>query len=175
MRRLFTILLLVVFLYNTIGFVGVFRALQYLAVQEAQHHLQDAGKLPNTIMILDKNDTRKAIQWVNTDEFIYQGRLYDVLKQQPTANGHTAYYCLNDSKEESLLDALKEHISRYLDTNTPQGKDSQKITPDFSKEYSPTGIAYSYLSFTTKVYFQPYFRCISSVQEEIASPPPKQA
>lgn len=57
--------------------------------------------------------TGQDFVWVNDHEFRYQGQMFDVLSQKPTATG-IEFFCLKDEDETILFRTLDDQVAGLL-------------------------------------------------------------
>ncbi len=77
---------------------------------------------------------------LNDHEFLYQKKLYDVIRSV-TAKGFTYYYCLNDSKEEKILAQIRQCISSHLDYFSAPHHGTLLFIKLFSQENACSGLS----------------------------------
>jgi hypothetical protein len=119
MRRAISISLLLSMLLQAAGYFFVFKILQHEIRQEIEQQIK-AG-VPETELVLLKIFEAKphlAFQRVEEHEFRYDGKMYDIVRQE--AHGDTTwYYCLADEKETQLFANLDEVVKQDM-TGNPQ-------------------------------------------------------
>jgi len=113
-----------------------------------------------------------SFRFVEENEIMYHGKLYDVAKKKVEGN-NTIFYCINDKNEESLFKGLEEHLKHNLDQNTPSKDKSNLLAKNIIKEAIPGKL--HLLKFNTALSDIPIIYT-SLLQEEyipIFLPPPK--
>ncbi|HZV12683.1 MAG TPA: hypothetical protein VFA55_05665 [Candidatus Kapabacteria bacterium] len=89
----------------------------------------------SNLAILPVSDSQEnAIRWHGNDEFEYQGRLYDIsysLRQSDT----TYYYCVNDTKEETLIAGVNEHVKNHTGDADNQNRESKIALKNVTQDY----------------------------------------
>lgn len=177
LRRLITISLLFIFLYNSIGYYFIFKIQQALIHSKTEFFLNRASITDPSISLIKVSvSNNNSIQWLESDEFIFKGSLYDL--QQKKQEGDTIYlYCKNDEQEFELFKELKAFVIEQLDPNNDQAKKIPSafklVTQDNICEYSnpfyftPLSIIEEVHSYRNSFYF--------SISSKITSPPPKEA
>ncbi len=102
-KKTLAIFLLGLFLFNTSGYYIVFKWNQAI-VRSGMREMINSGSFGNdyTIIRICNPLLTKGFRKVNKDEFLYQGRMYDILQEMHTGDT-TIYYCINDKKEEKLV------------------------------------------------------------------------
>ena len=129
MKKLAVIVVLFLFLANTIGCFIVFRYNQYLVQQEMVARIRN-GAFHEKIVTLKIIHPEQDIEFcrIKDSEFSYYGKMYDMVAQ--FKKGDTTFlYCLHDNKEEDLL----ADYSRYLRRN---GDSSRRDNPVLTMLYS---------------------------------------
>ena len=104
MKRIFAFALLILFLFNTIGYYFIFEIYKYRVKKEIQNAMHP-GSVSVTILKIVDIQQDPQFQRVEKKEFRYKGALYDVIKEVRTGRT-TIFYCIHDKKEEDLLSAM---------------------------------------------------------------------
>jgi hypothetical protein len=120
MKRLFAILLIALFLFNTLGYYFVFSYNQHLVRSEMKDQVK-AGVFKGSTIILNISDPafNTDFKRVEKGEFIYRGNLYDIISEK--ANGNfTTFYCIHDKNEERLLAGLYNYFERAIVQKNPE-------------------------------------------------------
>ena len=99
MKRLSAITLTLIIVYVVAGYYAAFECCNYYAYK----HFKDSASIAGKLIRIDKSliTKDKTTFWEESDEFSYQGHMYDVVREDLQA-----YYCLSDDYENSLLDGL---------------------------------------------------------------------
>ena len=114
------------------------------------------------------DDNAGKISWEDRDknEFSFNGEMYDVVKMVKE-NGKTTIYCINDKKEQSLVDeynkATKDNSSHGKKLNT-ENSITLFVYEKNEQVEKPNGCSKKYPAITNN---------FVSVPSEIVSPPPK--
>lgn len=123
LKKTISILLAILFLYSTVGFLAVHSFLsnyyKELGIREVEE-IADAKADEIQIFVFDKSDIQNSkidFMWIHSDEFKYNGDMYDIVKKEENEN-QLILYCLNDSKETKL----EKDFERELDNNTTNKK-----------------------------------------------------
>ncbi|HET7153440.1 MAG TPA: hypothetical protein VFJ29_06710, partial [Candidatus Kapabacteria bacterium] len=112
------------------------------------------------------------LHWRGDDEFEYQGRLYDVSHSFHQHNT-TFYYCVNDTKEESLVANVNEHVKQHTGDADNQSRDSKIALKNIVQYYfCNNSLSSSSQERSEYVAFELSRTCIF-LQPEIPTPPPK--
>jgi hypothetical protein len=176
MRKILSIFLLCIFLYNTIGYYLAFKAVQMQVRKEVQHTLkQNLSKSQLTAITINK-DSVKLLEWKEKGkEFHYQGELYDIVKSDENASAIT-FYCINDKQEEILFADLDRHITTHIAADKPiKNSTSKKLVDHVVKLYFSNEQSYLFLrSEISSIPNTGSFDYLSN-PVEITSPPPELA
>jgi hypothetical protein len=113
--KLTQILIAVLFLFNSCGYIFAYFQLESIFKQEAVYKI-NKGYLPQEVTVIDDPS---AIEIPDDNEIIYQGMLYDIIKLE-NRNGKRIYYCLKDDKESTLNNLLND----YLENNSDKSSNS---------------------------------------------------
>jgi hypothetical protein len=103
MKRCISILLLLALFVNTLGYFLVFKCTQFVARQEMLDQIRN-GSYPGELTLLNivKPWQDKHFRWKEHGEFVYFGRLYDVVATKK--KGDTiCFFCIPDKREERLI------------------------------------------------------------------------
>jgi len=170
MKKLLSILLVVVLFYSIIGFYLNFEIEQYWIKKEIKHYL--INKLPEeelTIIKIPSKDYRKITWTEEGSEFRYNGNMFDVYKIKSTKDS-SYYYCFDDIKESTLLTHLDKLVKEQTDhTKSRNIQKKQVFNYLFQATFTnPKQIEKScqYTIYTTHY---------SSIFKDVLSPPPKPA
>lgn len=128
LKRSFVLLLTLVFLYNSAGYISVLdmlkeRLYSSFLVSERGHEgplLRFSRKDPLVSAACDRREISR------------EGRLYDVVRQDAEF-----YYCWHDSEEESLVHIIREFVKEQLDKGKPR-PDSKIPGKVSAKDYLAT-------------------------------------
>lgn len=128
MKKIAILFLLSIFLFNTVGYFIAFKSVQYEIKSEVLSEIkQDINNKELTPVTINKNNLQD-IEWLESgEEMRYNDQLYDIVKSTETSSTIT-YYCIADTKEESLFTNLDEHIRTHIAANKPA--QNQKTSVD---------------------------------------------
>ena len=127
MKRVISVILLLVFLFSNIGFYFLVLALESGNREEVRASL-DQGDISETIRI-PKSEAGDIIFSDDTAEFLFNGEMYDLIDSTDDDNDEIILKCIPDKKETKLRAALTWQIkSNYNPSST-----SEKKQNDFSK------------------------------------------
>ena len=101
MKKIAALIVLILFMVNTMGFYIVFRYNQFVIRREMMAmimHGEGSGKI--VVLRITEND--KNFRRIDKEEFAYHGKMYDMVSED-TRGDTTIFYCLHDKKEEELV------------------------------------------------------------------------
>src|SRR4051812_34432885 len=102
--------LLLIFLYNSIGYFFIFKCVQSDIKKEVAQSIQSVPDHALKAIAFNKMDVKK-INWIEAkEEMRYNGEMYDVAKISETADS-IIYYCMSDENEDRLYNELEEHVT----------------------------------------------------------------
>ncbi len=85
-----------------------------------------AGLPDSLLQVIDAGAVKSTIEWEeNGKEFSLDGKMYDVVKMM-VQSGRTYYYCINDEKEEQLLNTYSKLVNAVPDNNST-GKPARNL------------------------------------------------
>ena len=103
MKKLISVGILCIFLYNIGGYYLWFSILQTNIQNEIEEEIEAGSKNEDLALIIVPADNDQGICWIKPNkEFRYKGEMYDVVKIK-NLPGKRYYYCLNDKKEKQLI------------------------------------------------------------------------
>ncbi len=141
MRRIISAILLLIIVYNFMGYYFVYLTMLSDVKQEMRSSLV-SGKIDDEITVL-KFDyskgqvTDKDFELIEDDEFKYKGEMYDV-KNTVIQNGFIYYYCINDTKEDELNSSLSQYIVNNLTANPDHQKKAIELLKKVLDKYLPS-------------------------------------
>lgn len=174
MKKKLAILFLAVLFVSQIGYYFVYLFQQYQIKEAVKEQL--LATIPDDQLIqisLDKN--ARDIEWEEEGhEFFLDGKMYDVARIK-NVNGEQVIFCINDEKEEALLDKLSQSVASASDQG-PNGKDSSHHTIKFQITDFLIPLQ-DKISIIVKSIAQPkyafYDVAILTIIKEVDLPPPK--
>lgn len=144
MRKLTSLILLVVFLFMSDGYDIYFRYMQYTINTEIGKVIEGGVKDKDLTVIVVPLNNEREIKWIKKGkEFKYKGKMYDVAKVE-IKGINKYYYCINDTKELQLLSDFAKHNNRKNDIFLKQKKPIQHKY--FQKEFSLNAGFYNLLN-----------------------------
>lgn len=174
MKRFVALIFLFLYLYNFAGYLAVFSVLQYRIKKEVKHRLLSAlpaSQLTHLSFPLQKGDDQKhSIQWIEKDEFRYEGKMYDVVRM--VADDDSMHiFCVRDDQEEKLLADLGLHVRRHMNASAEHSS-LDAFKDIFKESFVPRSAVSSRLKLVTRVHptndglYVPF-------TTEVPSPPPR--
>jgi len=139
-KKVISILLLLIFWISAIGYFHVFRLMQ----SEIRHSIKsqlEQGVPEKDLVRIYFQGTDKP-DWVREGkEFRHQGRMYDIVRSA-SEDGKTVFYCIDDRKE-SLLLAQMEKLLRESngDDKSPSSTTSQILISFFPNLFCQDSMA----------------------------------
>jgi len=135
LKKLLSIVILILFIYNTIGFLAIHPFislyLKHLGLEQTKH--SEENELVELIVLRKDDILLKKTNYIRIDskEFRLNGNLYDIVKE--VENDSSIYlYCINDEKENSLFSEL----CKKIDNNVANRKQRNSIHNILKKSIS---------------------------------------
>jgi len=173
-----TIVLLVLFLLNVLGYYGVFVGLQVANEKEMRALFDDDNFLPEEeitikvpISIPYATDSR---EFTRVDgEFEHEGELYRMVKQRYISDT-LHIVCVKDNKSKEIRRALKDYVKSFTDKPSSE-KSSTKTIQNFIKDYisSSTSLQSEESGWNKTLVHHPHITLFESLEMQLNSPPPK--
>ena len=174
MKKLISKLLLILFSYNSFGFLAVqpllYSYYKHIGMIKVEKLHDDEILQLLVFNRRDLLDKKIDFEWIHKREFRYLGNLYDVVKQDENAD--TIFlHCIFDLAENELEDEFEKRIH--------QNSDENKHLPLVIKYSSSISEPAQSNSISFKFEYQAQFDCplnnpYKSLYLDIPSPPPRQ-
>lgn len=181
MKKVISILLLVIFLFNICGFYIVFNVIEHdnrIAMNTLIRGNKSVAAKGISILKIKESSAigqSREVEYVRENEIRYKGNLYDIIEVK-SAGDFVYYYCISDKKEEKLKKALCNYVegnildSRSKSSNT---KGHDRFLKNVIKDYilsqnSVCCITESVFSYSPEVQHS-----YKSVYSKIFHPPPR--
>jgi hypothetical protein len=120
LKRIVTILILSLFVYNTFGFLAIHPLLskyyKYLGMMRADMPSEEEMI---ELLIFNKEDIEQGridFRWIHSREFKYNGEMYDIVAQEET-DEQLIVYVINDTKEKKLEEEFEKRIHKNATEN----------------------------------------------------------
>jgi len=112
-KKYFSTILLLIFLFNVGGYYLCFKLVQYNIQKELKKEIRRGLKDEELSLIVISADMKNEIVWIKQHkEFLYHGEMYDLVKTE-IQDQKIYYYCINDIKEKQLIANFnKNHNSK---------------------------------------------------------------
>jgi hypothetical protein len=136
-KRTITLILLIVFLLNVVGYYGVFVGLRFsseLALRqqfdaESYDEQEVTIKVPITIpYATDSRDFERV-----DGEFEYEGQVYRLVKQKLQSDT-LHIVCVKDQQTQTINQALADYVKSYTD-KPANAKQGTKTVAQFTKDF----------------------------------------
>lgn len=172
MKKLLSILFILIFLYNLSGYYVVFRALQYRVRREIKHRIKQNVSDDELVLISIANDN--CLTWTKPNkEFRYKGEMYDIVSQE-TKEDMILYYCIHDFKESKLFADLDEHVQKHITDNPKQRKKAESLLKKITKDYFFQVLIISNSHRVPQnLKYKKYLQAYDSIYLKVLTPPPK--
>ena len=173
MKKVLPIVLLAIFLFNVGGYFIAFKVEQYQEKEKIELEIKaGVNKEDLSKIVINKADLA-SVEWTEADqEMRYNNSLFDVVRSEETPTT-MIYYCINDSKEDSLITDLDNHINTHVIANNKTEKNSKKSTDNVTKLYFSTKQKIGTVSILSSQNHTPYHLICTSTILEINAPPPE--
>ncbi len=177
MKKAFSILFLLVFLYNMAGFFVIFKVEQYSAKREMNAYINKNISLPEIEKVVISNAVintgASGFRYLDDNkEFVFNGRLYDIA-QSMNDGSNTVFYCINDKNEERLIAKFNEHLQRNNDQNVPGRNQTEKLVKGMVKEALPHNATGLFTLTESKIVFNENHQSLVKQYIPLFTPPPK--
>jgi len=172
MKKLFSWLMLALFLYTTVGYYPIYLSNKSQVKREIKQRIIKSVPENELTVFSFTEKEYKNLTWVEKNEFRFKGSMYDVVRKGTDTKGNIVIYVIDDEKEKKLFVNLEE-LTQQNSSDSPVGKNGQKLLKLFSSIYLPVN---ELSFFTQQQYVQLHFSYqlpLSSLTREITSPPPE--
>jgi hypothetical protein len=176
LKKIAPILLIIVLLYNAIGYLIVFKGVQYSVKKEIKRKIKRS--VPENELFLVKvteNDIdshRDGFKFVEEEkEFVYKNKMYDVVERK-TINDTIYLKCINDIQEEELFASLDQQIKQTLENSIPVKQKSLHLVQNIIKDGVITNKININSSIITKVQFAEISESTYITFHVVLTPPP---
>jgi len=139
LKRLAVISLLPLLLFNTLGYYLVFYGDLLEAKHEAEvyiwgHDSRSEKMVTLSFPVQDGQPVAEGLRFTDEDEFIYQGRMYDVVSTAKSKD-RIILTCYTDTKETALHQDLCNKVNADNDNATSNHK-NKSVLKEFVKDYT---------------------------------------
>jgi len=112
LRKISVCIILVLFLFNSMGYYIVYELNRFLIKKEMISSLRD-NITQLTVLGIEDPDNHDGFKRIGAHEIIHEGKLFDVLHEVKKVKT-TLFYCKRDLKEEQLADGFKRMAKSKL-------------------------------------------------------------
>ena len=109
LRKAGIYIILLCFLFNTMGYYVIYELDIYLAKKEMSSATKGQGR-KIVRLSMDNNLYSKCCKRTDSKEFQFNGKLYDIIFEKNISNGKV-FYCYQDVREEKIVAGLKNSES----------------------------------------------------------------
>lgn len=135
LRKAFSVILLILFSYNLIGYYLIFKLQHFQVRKEIKHKIKQSVPAEDLVIIKIFEFESHRLYWTKAEkEFKFQGQMYDVVKKEYGDN-FTTFFCIHDFKDSHLFAQLDHHTDQYLSNSTEHKAQSQKLFRLWFKNY----------------------------------------
>jgi hypothetical protein len=159
MKRIVIYPLLFFFTFNPLAFYVM---LEWHKIRMAMELEKSNEKGRFTVLMIPFHDTAGTFHWNDKNEISYQGKFYDVIKQE-RKGGHMVFYCIRDKDEETLLSFMKKLTGHKYFT----------FQPDDVVKIIPSVIRPALLNPSSECQFPALIMKMESISPGALTPPPK--
>lgn len=176
MKKILTLLLCSMILFNTCGFYFAYFQIRSYFKQIAFNRINEYVSLEN-INVIKTNpkftcSEMQIFERVNDNEILYLEKMYDICKEE--RRGDTlVLYCLNDENEDKLNHAFAEFVKW---NNNGNGRTPVKslLNTVIKIALSPKEIVYNNFKFFNVITLNPLDN-LQNVIIDVSEPPPRNA
>mgnify|MGYP006977845296 CR=1 FL=1 len=125
MRKTISILLALVFFFQSLGCLVIFKLQQLQVRYRVKHHL--ISELPDselTLIKLSDEEANPSWQFLGSDELRYSGTMYDVVRKESHGE-QTWCYCYRDTAETKVVNKLNNIVDDQMNHNPKRRKQRQ--------------------------------------------------
>ena len=127
LKRVVSISLLLIFLYNLSGYYLTFEVNRQQVRKEIKNKIKNSAPDSDLVTIRILASDQNSLFWTKKGrEFRYKGDMYDVVKCSQKEDS-IVYKCIRDAKETKLFADLDKHVQQHLYDNPRRTKEMQNI------------------------------------------------
>lgn len=174
MKKVVSIFLLSIFLFNTVGYYVFFKIAQHQIKSEIKKEIKLNLNPSELTAIHFSLSEIENIHWLKKGkEFIYNNQMFDIVKRT-SDDGIVTFYCINDKQEKKLFENLEEQILKQIEQNKNSKSNSSKKGGDHQIKTSFfETVSFSIVPQVSIIKFTPYNEQYTSVVTSITTPPPQ--
>jgi hypothetical protein len=179
LRKFVAISLVLLLLFNAMGFFGLFVGLRFKTASDLTKRLDShqynedetiTVKVPITVPYTLSLDE----EYERTDgEVEHQGEFYRLIKQK-FENDTLYMVCIKDQESKRIHNALGDYVKTFADKPV-DGKQNGKISLNFIKDFLPSKVVISSVTdgWNHTIYFSERIQVVLEGNESLVSPPPR--
>jgi len=172
-KKIISLFLLLVFVFNMVGVIIVFEVEQ-LQIRQAMEVQIKNGIAPNQLQVITITANHSAeLSWKEENEFSYKGILYDVVKTETRSHSTKVYYCISDKKEAELFANLNQLVAKNTDNNTTSNHAAKNLLKFLSLVYVTGKNATCFTTLYRDIPKMRYEKLYLSPTLNLSYPPPK--
>jgi hypothetical protein len=122
-HQLLAICLLILVSFQSMGYWTFVAVSREFAREEMMMKMKK--EIPQKFLVSIKHNS--SLIWEHSSEFEWNGVMYDVVKTITTKSGEVIYQCINDEKENDII----QHLEKTIKKNCDEKKSSQKSTTKY--------------------------------------------
>jgi hypothetical protein len=174
MKRVFTLLITLLFLFNIMGYYFVFSYNQHLVRNEMKRIIREGYFEDSYIVLKIVNPSLNSdFKRVDKGEFRYKDKLYDIVSENKTGN-ITIFRCINDKNEEKLMSGFHHYFELACIQNNPvKARHAQALLYHVIKLALPETHLNTPPFVPIEISFINPFHPLSSIFHPPDAPPPK--
>jgi hypothetical protein len=114
LKSLLSVIIALSILLNSFGYLFILFSLKELVKKDMREYIRnntdikELEKISIPLKIIDSYS--HEFRLLEDDEFVYQGRMYDVVKAEKNESQIT-FYCINDKKEENVNQRIEKNVT----------------------------------------------------------------
>ncbi len=172
-RNIMFLLVALIFVFNSFGFIFYFlierkhakeEAFKEIAILKSQEKIEILS-IPKSVI----NDS-KVFQRINKKEFRYEGKMFDIFKEEKQAE-KTIFYCIHDEKEDKLEKDFSKTVNKNLNQKAIAGS---SINFNHLIQFAEYGMKWENNSPISKIKYSNYLNSNYMLNTpKILTPPPK--
>ncbi len=174
MKKTISILLLSLFLFNSVGYYIFFKIAQVEIKKEIKREIKLGLNVEQYQAIRFSTTEINNINWIKKGkEFLYKDQMFDIVSAK-VEEGHITYYCINDRQEKELFADLELQVLKQIESNkNSKSNSSKKSIENVIKIYfyeEPLNMEFHN---TSTFINTDYARSYESADLFISTPPPR--
>ncbi len=175
-NRVVTFLLLPVFAFGILCPYFVFY-LQRQLIKEAVKLSMETDSFEGKVTLHFSSDEFRHLEWLEENEFYYQGSRYDLIKKSVDTNGGVNLVCIDDERETHFF----ENFSKFINDNTlpfsgtTKSKSFNIFFDKYLSENFKSALLITIICFDVENYVSGFRSPLNSFVREVPTPPPDMA